>query len=174
MPKRGKDKKKKRRQKGSVSKAEGDTNLLVGKQGLNVPRPISLPIETAIPHTRRHLPFANDEAFPDLSNGLPNLDVTSSHQAEADERDWQFLAIDLMGDNGDDLMTSSSQPSTGDTSAVVAEEAVDPGRMTVPTGIQRQHAQTSRRKKTALKTPIVKLTMMTTPVTSVCDCQHKR
>ncbi len=137
MPKRSKDKKKKRKQKVSVSKEEGGSNLLVGKQGLNAPRPISLPVEASIPHTRRHLPFANNDAFPDLSNVLPNLDATSSHQAEADEREWQFLAVDLMGDNEDDLMTSSNQPSTSGTSAVVAEEAVDPGRMTAPTEIQR-------------------------------------
>jgi hypothetical protein len=88
MSKRGKDKKKKRRQKVSVSRAEGNTNLLVGKQGLNVPRPTSLPVEVSSPHTRRHLPPANDDAFPDLGSNLPNLDSDNYHQALADEMDW--------------------------------------------------------------------------------------
>ncbi len=79
MSKRSKDKKKKRKQKVSVSRAESVTNLLVGKQGLNVPRPTSLPVEASSQHTLRHLPSANDDVFPDLGSSLPNLDGNSSH-----------------------------------------------------------------------------------------------
>ncbi len=115
-PKRGKDKKKKKRQKVSVSSAEGDTNL-VSKQGLNVPRPTSLPVEVSSPHTRRHLPPANDDAFPDLGSNLPNLDSDNSRQAMTDEMDWQRLDEDLMQEPVEDLMQSRSQAPASITSA---------------------------------------------------------
>jgi hypothetical protein len=137
MSKRGKDKKKKRKPKAFASSSGGDTSLLVGKQGRNVPRATFPPTGDNSQHNTRRLAPRSEDGFPDLGSILPNLDDNSLHQAAADEKDWQFLADDLMQDNRDDLLACSGQPAANVPSAAIAGELVNLGRTTPPTGIQR-------------------------------------
>ncbi len=138
MSKRNKDRKRKKKPKAFASSSGGDTSLLVvDKQGRNVPRATFTPAGDNGQHNARRLAPRSEDGFPDLGSILPSLDGNSSHQAAADEKDWQFLADDLMQDNGDDLLASSGQPAANVTSAAVAGELVNLGRTTSPTAIQR-------------------------------------
>jgi hypothetical protein len=73
MTKKGKDRKKKRKRskESSSSSGTGET-LLMGKQGLNAPRPT---VTVA----------SDEEGLPDLGHSLPNLDQVSPSQAWRDE-----------------------------------------------------------------------------------------
>jgi hypothetical protein len=110
MPKRGKDKKKKRRRSKEIASSSGrGGTLLVGKQGLNVPRVTVILAGGIDPHTHRHLPTAAEDGFLDLGHTLPNIDQASPSQAWRDEKDWESLDRDLMQENEEDLMASVSQ-----------------------------------------------------------------
>ncbi len=134
---RTRSKKKKRKPKAFASSSGGDTSLLVGKQGRNVPRAAFPPTGDNSQHNPRRLAPRSEDGLPDLGSILPNLDGNSSHQAAADEKDWQFLADDLMQDNGDDLLASSSQAAASVPSAATAGDLINLGRTTPLTGIQR-------------------------------------
>jgi hypothetical protein len=89
MSKRGEDKKKKRRAKSFASSSGGEATLLVGKQGRNVPiATVPLPAGDNIKHNTRREVLRSEDEFLDLGSVLPNIDGTSLHQADADERDW--------------------------------------------------------------------------------------
>jgi hypothetical protein len=107
MSKRGKDKKKKRKTKSFASSSGGETTLLVGIQGRNVPVATStLPSVDRSSHTTRRAAPRIEDGLPDLGNELPNLDDGSLHQAGTDEKDWALLADDFMEDGRDSLLGS--------------------------------------------------------------------
>jgi hypothetical protein len=88
----------------------------------------SLPQETTASTTLAdQLPARSEDGFLDLGSILPNLDCNSSDQAAADEKEWQFLADDLMQDNGDDLLASSGQAAASVPSAAIAGHLINLG-----------------------------------------------
>jgi hypothetical protein len=110
MTKKGKDRKKKRkRSKESTSSSGPGETLLMGKQGLNAPRPT---VTVA----------SDEEGLPDLGHSLPNLDQVSPSQAWRDEKDWESLDRDLTQEHEEDLMTSRGQTSTCINRAEVGSE----------------------------------------------------
>ena len=126
MPKRGKDKKKKRRAKSFASSSGGETTLLVGIQGRNVPVATStVPGEDRSSHNTRRAAPRIEDGLPDLGSELPNLDESSSHQAETDEKGWALLSDDLMEEDEDSLLGSCGQPSALDSSAVQSKGPAD-------------------------------------------------
>ena len=134
MPKRGKDKKKKRRAKSFASSSGGETTLLVGIQGRNVPVATStVPAEDRSSHNTRRAALRIEDGLPDLGSELPNLDESSSHQAETDEKGWALLSDDLMEEDEDSLLGSCGQPSALDSSAVQSKGPADPDRSVAPT-----------------------------------------
>jgi hypothetical protein len=138
MSKRGKDKKKKKKTKSFASSTGGETTLLVGIQGRNVPVATStLPAVDRSSHTTRRAAPRIEDGLPDLGNELPNLDESSSHQAETDEKGWALLVDDLMEDGEDSLLGNCGQPSAMDSSATLAKGPADPDRIAAPTMNQR-------------------------------------
>jgi hypothetical protein len=137
MSKRGKDKKKKRRTKSFASSSGGETTLLVGIQGRNVPvATCTLPAVDSSSHTTRRIAPRIEDGLPDLGSELPNLDDGSSHQAGADEKDWSLLADDLMEDGRDSLLGNCGQSSAMDPSTALARGPADPDRIAEPTAKQ--------------------------------------
>ena len=138
MSKRGKDKKKKRRTKSFASSTGGETSLSVGKQGRNVPVATSTPpaVDRSSHTTRRAAPRIED-GLPDLGNELPNLDESSSHQAETDEKGWAQLADDLMDEDEDSLLGICGQPLAMDSTAALAKGPADPDRSVASTMNQK-------------------------------------
>jgi hypothetical protein len=138
MSKRGKDKKKKRRTKSFASSSGGETTLLVGIQGRNVPvATCTLPAGDSSSHTTRRTAPQIEDGLPELGSELPNLDGGSSHQAETDEKDWALLADDFMEDGRDSLLESSGLPSAVDSSVALADGPADPDRIAEPTMNQK-------------------------------------
>jgi hypothetical protein len=92
MPKRGKDKKKKKKPKALASSSGGELNLLVGKQGLNVPRASSNAPEERHQHSPHH--SVSRSLNPDGNDLNPDLDTLNL--ASSDEAAWQFFGEGLL------------------------------------------------------------------------------
>jgi hypothetical protein len=107
MPKRGKDKKKrKKKSKDRASISGGELTLLVGKQGLNAPRATSLlsdkTRQLALHNSGRRSLNPEGIALNLEGNDLnPDMDVLNL--ATADEAAWQFFGDDLLQSDEDEL-----------------------------------------------------------------------
>jgi hypothetical protein len=145
MPKRGKDKKKKKKPKAFASSSGAELNLLVGRQGLNVPRASSYDgPEESHQHSLHHsvsrsLNHEGSVLNPE-GNDL-NPDVDTLNLASSDEAAWQFFGDGLLQSDEDELalghpsvQTSSASKETASVSAPLSLTVL--GRAIAMTKIQ--------------------------------------